>query len=128
MKRVTGIGGVFFKAKNPQKSRAWYQTHLGIESNEYGATFKWLEKEHPEKEGNTVWNTFPENTSYFDPAQQEFMINYRVENLETLLVALEEEGVKIVGEIQSFEYGKFAWILDPDGYKIELWEPVDEKL
>lgn len=128
MKRVTGIGGVFFKAKDPQESRTWYQNHLGIESSQYGATFKWLEKENPEKEGSTTWNPFPKDTKYFDPAQQEFMINYRVEDLEALLVVLKEEGVTIVGEMESFEYGKFAWILDPDGYKIELWEPVDEKL
>jgi len=128
MKRVTGIGGIFFKTKDPQQSKKWYQNHLGIESDEYGATFKWLEKENPTKEGNTVWNAFPDDTQYFNPAEQEFMINYRVENLEALLVALKEEGVTIVGEMESFEYGKFAWILDPDGYKIELWEPVDEKL
>jgi len=128
MKRVTGIGGVFFKAKDPQESRTWYQNHLGIESSEYGATFKWLDKENPETEGSTTWNPFPKDTKYFDPAQQEFMINYRVDDLEALLVVLKEEGVTIVGEMESFEYGKFAWILDPDGYKIELWEPVDEKL
>lgn len=128
MKRVTGIGGVFFKTKNPKESRAWYQAHLGIESDQYGATFKWLDKDNPEKEGNTTWNPFPKDTSYFDPAQQEFMINYRVADLEALLVVLKDEGVTIVGEMQSFEYGKFAWILDPDGYKIELWEPVDENL
>lgn len=128
MKRVTGIGGVFFKAKNPTASKAWYQNHLGIDSDQYGATFKWLEKENPEKEGNTVWNAFPEDTSYFNPSQQTFMINYRVEDLEKLLALLKEEGVTIVGKMESFEYGKFAWILDPDGYKIELWEPIDEKL
>lgn len=128
MKRVTGIGGIFFKTKDPQKSKNWYQNHLGIESDQYGATFKWLEKENPEQEGNTVWNAFPEDTTYFNPSEQEFMVNYRVDDLEVLLTSLKEEGVTIVGEMQSFEYGKFAWILDPDGYKIELWEPVDEKL
>ncbi|WMX12444.1 MULTISPECIES: VOC family protein [unclassified Aureispira] len=128
MKRVTGIGGIFFKTKDPQKSKNWYQNHLGIESDQYGATFKWLEKENPEQEGNTVWNAFPEDTTYFNPSEQEFMVNYRVDDLEALLTSLKEEGVTIVGEMQSFEYGKFAWILDPDGYKIELWEPVDEKL
>jgi predicted enzyme related to lactoylglutathione lyase len=128
MKRVTGIGGIFFKTKDPQKSKDWYQNHLGIDSGQYGATFQWLEKENPEKEGNTTWNAFPEDTKYFNPGQQEFMVNYRVENLEELLVVLKKEGVTIVGDMESFDYGKFAWILDPDGHKVELWEPVDEKL
>jgi len=126
MKRVTGIGGVFFKTQNPEASRDWYQKHLGIESTQYGATFKWMEKENPEKEGNTIWNPFPKDTNYFNPSEQSFMINYRVDNLEALLPVLEKEGVTLVGEMQSFEYGKFAWIMDPDGNKIELWEPIDE--
>jgi catechol 2,3-dioxygenase-like lactoylglutathione lyase family enzyme len=128
MKRVTGIGGVFFKTKDPQQSREWYKNHLGIKSDQYGATFEWLEKENPEKKGTTTWNPFPKDTTYFNPGQQEFMVNYRVEDLEALLVVLKDEGVTIVGEMESYEYGKFAWILDPDGYKIELWEPIDEKL
>jgi predicted enzyme related to lactoylglutathione lyase len=128
MKRVTGIGGVFFKTKDPQQSRTWYKEHLGIESDQYGATFKWLEKENPKKEGSTTWNPFPKDTTYFNPGEQEFMINYRVEDLEALLLVLKEEGVTIIGEMESFDYGKFAWIMDPDGRKIELWEPVDEKL
>ncbi len=125
MKRVTGIGGIFFKSKNPQTSRDWYRKHLGIAADEYGATFKWLQKEAPEKEGATIWNPFPDDTQYFDPSQQAFMINYRVDDLEALLPILKEEGVQIVGEMQTFDYGKFAWIMDPEGNKIELWEPVE---
>lgn len=128
MKRVTGIGGIFFKAKDPQKSKDWYKKHLGISAGEYGATFQWLTKENPAMEGNTVWNTFSEKTSYFDPGKQDFMINYRVENLEALLSILQEEGVTVVGNMESYEYGKFAWILDVDGNKVELWEPIDENL
>ena len=128
MKRVTGIGGVFFKTPNPANSREWYNKHLGIESSQYGAVFEWLQKDNPTKEGNTAWNPFPADTQYFNPSKQEFMINYRVENLEALLVLLKEEGVTIVGDMESFDYGKFAWIMDSDGNKIELWEPVDEEL
>lgn len=128
MKRVTGIGGVFFKTPNPESSRNWYNKHLGIESSPYGAVFEWRHKDNPNKEGNTAWNPFPADTQYFNPSKQEFMINYRVENLEALLVLLKEEGVTIVGDMESFDYGKFAWIMDPDGNKIELWEPVDEML
>lgn len=128
MKRVTGIGGIFFLAKDPQKSKDWYQKHLGIESNQYGATFQWLDKDAPEKVGNTTWNAFPKDTTYFDPSRQDFMINYRVEDLEALLPLLIKEGVTVVGELEKFDYGKFAWIIDLDGNKIELWEPVDENL
>ena len=126
MKRETGIGGLFFKAKDPQASKDWYRKHLGIESNQYGGVFRWLQKDKPEKEGSTTWNPFPEDTDYFNPCNQEYMINYRVEDLEALLPLLKEEGVTITGDMQSFEYGKFAWIIDPEGNKIELWEPADE--
>lgn len=128
MKRVTGIGGIFFKSKDPQASKDWYRQHLGIEAGQYGAVFKWLQQDNPTKEGNTAWNAFPASTEYFDPSDQEFMINYRVENLEALLPLLIAEGVTVIGEMESFDYGKFAWILDPEGQKIELWEPVDEQL
>jgi len=127
-KRVTGLGGIFFKTKDPQKSRAWYQKHLGIDSNQYGATFKWIDKDDPSVQGHTAWNPFDGDTKYFNPSDKDFMINYRVEDLEKLLEVLAEEGIEQVGEMQTFDYGKFAWIMDPDGHKIELWEPVDEKL
>lgn len=126
MKRVTGIGGIFFKSKNPEKTKEWYRKHLGIESGKYGGTFEWRHSADGTKKGFTVWSPFSENTEYFRPSEKEYMFNYRVDNLEKLLVALEEEGVEVVGEIEEYEYGKFGWIMDPDGTKVELWEPNDE--
>ncbi|MDZ7691346.1 MAG: VOC family protein [Balneolaceae bacterium] len=125
MKRVTGIGGVFFKSKNPGMTKKWYKKHLGIESGTYGGTFEWRHAVDKEKKGYTAWGPFNENTDYFDPSEREFMMNYRVADLEKLLETLKEEGVEVVGEIEEFEYGKFGWIVDPDGTKIELWEPND---
>lgn len=123
MKRVTGIGGVFFKSKDPEGLAAWYQKHLDIEMQfGTGTTFSW----GGEVKGSTVWSIFKEETKYLDPSQSRFMINYRVEDLTTLLDVLREEGVEVVGGIQEEEYGKFGWILDPDGNKIELWEPKGE--
>ncbi len=128
MKRVTGIGGLFFKCKDPEKTKSWYKDHLGIHSDQYGAMFHWRQASGPEKPGCTVWNPFQEKSDYFAPSEKSFMFNYRVHDLEKLLVLLKEEGVQIVGEMESYDYGKFAWIMDPDGHKIELWEPIDEKL
>ncbi len=125
MKRVTGIGGIFFKTKDPQQTSAWYQRHLGIESEAWGATFKWRAHDNPTREGTTAWAPMGVDTSHFAPSASTFMVNYRVENLEALLVELAAEGIEQVGEMQSHEYGKFAWILDPDGNKLELWEPID---
>ena len=126
MKRVTGIGGVFFKSKNPEKTKKWYKKHLGIESGKYGGTFEWRHAADKDRKGYTAWSVFKEDTEYLDPSEREFMINYRVDDLEKLLEVLEDEGVEIVGEIEAFEYGKFGWIMDPDGTKIELWEPNDK--
>jgi len=126
MKRVTGIGGLFFKSKNPEETKAWYRKHLGIESGKYGGTFEWRHAEAKEKKGFTAWGPFKEDTDYFKPSPKEFMINYRVSDLEKLIEVLKEEGVEVVGEIERYDYGKFGWIMDPDGQKIELWEPVDE--
>lgn len=128
MKRVTGIGGVFFKCEKPSEMNAWYRKHLGIPAGQYGAHFEWRQKEDPEKPGLTAWSTFDKASDYFDPSQRPFMINYRVEDLVGLLDALKAEGVQQVGEMQTFEYGKFAWIMDPEGNKIELWEPIDQPL
>lgn len=125
MKKVTGIGGVFFKCKDPQKMKEWYKTHLGLDTNEYGASFEWRQEEDPSKKGYTQWSPFSETTKYFQPSTKEFMINYRVENLEALVEQLTIEGVTIVDTIEVFEYGKFVHILDTEGNKIELWEPVD---
>lgn len=126
MKRVTGIGGIFFKTDDPEQTKTWYKKHLGINSGPYGGTFEWRHASEKDKKGFTAWSPFSENSDYFDPSEKEFMVNYRVENLEKLLEVLEEEGVQVVGEMQEFEYGKFGWVMDPNGVKIELWEPNDD--
>lgn len=126
MKKVTGIGGVFFKVKDPDATKAWYAKHLGLQTDRYGTAFEWRSSENPAQKGFTQWSPMNEDTQYFEPSTKEFMINYRVENLEELVKALRAEGVKILDEIESFEYGKFVHILDPDGHAIELWEPNDE--
>lgn len=124
MKRVTGIGGVFFKSKNPKETKTWYRKHLGLDTDEYGCTFWWKDKEG--NDCSTQWSPFKEDTQYFAPSKKDFMINYRVENLVGLLEVLKEEGVEVVGEIEEYDYGKFGWIIDPEGNKIELWEPNDK--
>ncbi len=126
MKRVTGIGGVFFKTRDPEKMKEWYGRHLGFVTDQYGGAFEWRQADAPEKAGFTAWSPFTQDTGYFAPSTKDFMFNYRVENLEKLLDVLREEGVQVVGEIETFEYGKFGWIMDPEGNKIELWEPRDE--
>jgi predicted enzyme related to lactoylglutathione lyase len=128
MKRVTGLGGVFFKCDDPEKMKEWYKNHLGIDAGQYGAVFKWRSPEDKEIMCTTAWNPFSRKSEYFAPSRKEHMFNYRVENLRELIDALRAEGVEIVGEIQEYDYGKFGWIMDPEGNKIELWEPVDEKL
>ena len=122
-KRVTGLGGFFFKTKNPDKVKEWYGKHLGLPVDDYGCTFWWKDKEG--KDCSTQWSPFKEDKNYFEPSKKPFMMNFRVENLKELLVTLKKEGVTIVGEIEEYDYGKFGWILDPEGNKIELWEPVD---
>jgi predicted enzyme related to lactoylglutathione lyase len=124
MKKVTGIGGIFFKCKDPNKIKDWYKTHLGLDTNDYGATFEWREVGDSEKTAVTQWSPFAENTKYFDPSTREFMINYRVENLEALVIELKKEGVTVLDEIETYDYGKFVHILDLEGNKIELWEPM----
>lgn len=125
MKRVTGIGGIFFKCKDPQKVNEWYKTHLGLNTNAYGNVFEWHQGADPTQKGFTQWSTFKEQTTYFEPSEKEFMINYRVANLEALVVELKKEGVTVLDEIEAFDYGKFVHILDLEGNKIELWEPND---
>lgn len=128
MKRVTGLGGMFFRSRDPKTTLAWYREHLGIESDAWGGfAFQWLDKQNPEETGYTVWSAFPDDTTYFGPGQQPFMMNFRVADLEGLMAALRNEGVEVVGEIQQHENGKFGWILDPEGRKIELWEPVPSR-
>lgn len=128
MKRVTGLGGVFFKTADPKKLKAWYGKHLGLPVDEYGASFRWMDLENKEAKvpALTAWSPFKEDTAYFQPSEKQFMFNYRVENLVELLKVLKEEGVQIVGEMEEYPYGKFGWIMDPEGNKIELWEPKDE--
>jgi predicted enzyme related to lactoylglutathione lyase len=125
MKRVTGIGGIFFKAKEPKKMREWYQAHLGLNTNQYGAVFEWRQGSDSAKKGFLQWSVFKEQTKYFEPSTKEFMINYRVENLTALVEALKAEGVTVTDTIESVEYGKFVHIMDIEGNKIELWEPND---
>ena len=125
MKKVTGIGGIFFKCKDQNKMKEWYKTHLGLDTNDYGATFEWREDEDPDKKGSTTWSPFSESTKYFEPSSKDFMINYRVADLEALVEELKKEGVTIVDKIESYDYGKFVHIIDVEGNKIELWEPVD---
>jgi predicted enzyme related to lactoylglutathione lyase len=128
MKRVTGLGGVFFKTSDPEKTKAWYDKHLGMTMSEYGFAFEWEEvgNENAKAPATTAWSPFAKNAKYFEPSEKPFMFNYRVENLVELLKALKEEGVQIVGEMREYPYGKFGWIMDPDGNKIELWEPKDD--
>ena len=126
MKKVTGIGGIFFKCKDPKKMNEWYKTHLGFETSQYGTNFEWREAADPTKKGSTQWSPFAETTKYFEPSAKDFMINYRVENLEALVEQLKNEGVTIVDKIESFDYGKFVHIIDVEGNKIELWEPAAE--
>ena len=122
-KRVTGIGGLFFKTDNPKRVKEWYKRHLGFNTDDYGCTFWWKDKDG--KDCSTQWSPFINETKYFEPSKKNFMFNYRVENLVELLKVLKEEGVTIVGDIEEYNYGKFGWILDPEGNKIELWEPND---
>ena len=122
MKKVTGIGGVFFKCDNPEKMNAWYAKNLGLPVEQYGTLFKWRNWDDPDKEGQTVWSPFAKDTDYFEPSKKDFMINYRVENMEELVKQLKSDGVTIIDEIKTYEYGKFVHILDPEGNSIELWE------
>ena len=126
MKKVIGIGGIFFKADNPDKIKSWYTRHLGIATNAYGALFEFRQSETPEKKAYLQWSPMGSETDYMNPSEKDFMINYRVESIEALVNQLRLEGVQILDEIEEFEYGKFVHLLDPEGNKIELWEPVDE--
>lgn len=122
MKRVTGIGGIFFKCKNPGKMNEWYKTHLGFDISPYGTKFDWKQDNDTSETGYTLWSTFPDDTKYFEPSSKDFMINYRVDDLESLVAELKKEGVTVLDEIATYDYGKFVHILDIEGNKIELWE------
>lgn len=124
-KKVTGIGGIFFKCKDPKKMRMWYQKNLGLNTNDYGTVFEWRQGADTTQKGFTQWSPFSEKTKYFEPSVKDFMINYRVENLTSLMDELKQNGVTIVDTIEAVEYGKFVHIMDMEGNKIELWEPND---
>lgn len=124
MQRVTGIGGFFFKADDPERLYGWYEKHLGLKRDSSEAVvFKWRDAADPEKPGMTVWAIFAKTSKYFAPSRSSFMMNFRVENLDALLAALREEGVEIDPHREEYEYGRFAWIMDLEGNRIELWEP-----
>ncbi len=125
LKRVTGVGGIFFKCKEPAKVREWYKTHLGLSVNQYGSVFEWRQGADSSKKGFLQWSPFSEKSKYFEPSTKDFMINYRVENLVALVEELRKEGVTIADTISSYEYGKFVHIMDNESNKIELWEAND---
>jgi predicted enzyme related to lactoylglutathione lyase len=124
MKKVTGIGGIFFKCDDPKKMNEWYSQNLGLPVQSWGTMFKWRDAEDPDKEGYTVWSPFAKDTKYFEPSKKDFMINYQVENLEALVEQLKADGVTFVDELVDSEYGKFIHLVDPEGNKIELFEPA----
>lgn len=124
-KKVTGIGGVFFKCKDPKMMKEWYTTHLGMPTDQYGTMFQWREGFDSTRRGFTQWSLFKETTNYFLPSTKDFMINYRVEDMASLVKDLKKEGVTITDTIQTVDFGKFLHIMDPEGNKIELWEPID---
>jgi predicted enzyme related to lactoylglutathione lyase len=123
--KVTGIGGIFFKCKNTANLKEWYQQNLGIKTDEYGSMFESHDTNKPEQKTYLQWSPFPDDTKYFSPSEKEFMINYRVENIEGLIEHLKSSGVKILDDLETFDYGKFIHIMDLEGNKIELWEPVE---
>jgi predicted enzyme related to lactoylglutathione lyase len=126
MKKVTAFGGVFFKSKSPKELMAWYDKHLGLESDPWGGkAWEWRDKDNPESVGQTVFNPFKADSKKFEPSIESYMLNFRVADLTALLEELRKEDVQIVGDMQDTEYGKFAWIMDPEGRKIELWQPPD---
>ena len=126
--KATGVGGVFFRAKNPKKLCAWYSKHLGLPIEEWGGCqFHWREMKAPKKTGTTVWSTFKSDTKYFGSGKQQHMINYRVANLKKVLAQLKRAGVWVDRRVEETEYGKFGWAKDGEGNRIELWEPPTKK-
>ena len=124
MKRVTGIGGIFFKAKDAPALQAWYKRHLGIDVQEWGgAAFDRADSDGKPTGGTTVWSVAPEEGDPFAPSKASFMVNYRVEDLHALVEVLKAEGCDVLDRIDDAGYGKFAWVMDPEGYKVELWQP-----
>lgn len=126
--KVTGIGGIFFFSENPQELKKWYSENLGLEIDEYGSPFEFRNANRPDEINYLRWAPFKKGHQYFEPSNKEFMINYRVQNIEGLVEKLSDNNVTILGEIASYDYGKFVHIMDPEGTKIELWEPIDSVL
>ncbi len=123
--RVTGIGGIFFFSKDPEKTKEWYSENLGLEVNQWGSSFEVRNAQRPDEINYLQWSPFKQGSEYFAPSKKEFMINYRVQNIEALVNKLQSNGVTILDSIEAFDYGKFVHIMDDEGNKIELWEPVD---
>ena len=123
MKRVTSIGGIFFKCKDPKKMNEWYKTHLGLNTSPYGAKVEWQQEEPAKGKGYTLWTPFAEDTKYFGTGTQAYMFNFRVADIEALVAELKKEGVTVLDEIEASDYGKFVHIQDIEGNKVELWEP-----
>jgi len=126
--RVTGIGGIFFKSAKPTEIMDWYSDNLGLAKNNYGSPFEFRNANNPDETNYLIWSPMMDSTQYFSPSEKEFMINYRVINIEGLVRNLKNSGVEILDSIVEYKYGKFVHIMDPDGHKIELWEPVDSVL
>ncbi|MCX6148138.1 MAG: VOC family protein [Candidatus Kapabacteria bacterium] len=125
VRKVTGIGGIFFKCKDPAKVKEWYKVNLGLEIDKYGTVFEWNQAIDSTKKGYTQWSAFSDKTKYFEPSTKDFMINYRVENMDNLLFELKKANVTILDTLETYDYGKFIHIMDIEGNKIELWEPND---
>ena len=126
MKRVTGIGGLFFKARDPAALREWYREHLGISAEEWGGkAFSWAGPDNPQGIGTTVWSVFESSSKYFAPSQAPFLVNYRVEDLHALIAVLRAEGCDVDPKVDESEFGKFGWVMDPEGNRVELWQPPE---
>ncbi len=122
--KVTGIGGIFFKTSDPEGMKKWYADNLGLVPNEYGSVMEFRDSDSKEK-AYLLWSPFADKTKYFEPSEKEFMVNFRVQNIEAIVERFKQSGLTVVDSIETFEYGKFVHVMDPDGNKIELWEPVD---
>ena len=125
MPQVIGLGGIFFKCKDPEKLKVRYQEHLGI-SGEYGVMFSWKDQVEKQSNAYTLFTPFKNDTDYFAPSEKSFMFNFVVDDLKSMLAKLKSEGVEVLGEIEEYDYGKFGRIMDPEGNKIQLWEPAGE--
>jgi len=126
MQRVKGIGGVFFKAQEPQTLQAWYVQHLGLDPESTGyVSLEWRDKDDPSRVGSTVWAPFPQDTEYFNPGQASWMINYRVDDLDAMLAQLRAAGVQVDDRVEEMEFGRFGWATDPEGNRFELWQPAE---